>query len=69
MKKFDKYLFTGWGAAVVILLAKIFNYMFNLFIDNIVREPIIDESLFCFLLLHKILFWRRRLVLHGILGY
>ena len=29
-----------------ILLANIFDYTFNLFINNIVIEPIIDESLF-----------------------
>ena len=29
-----------------ILLVNIFNYTFNLFINNIVRKPIIDESLF-----------------------
>ena len=46
VKKFDKCLFTGWSARVFILLANIFNYTFNFFINNIVREPIIDESLF-----------------------
>ena len=29
-----------------ILLVNIFNHTFNLFINNIVRKPIIDESLF-----------------------
>ena len=29
-----------------ILLANIFDHPFNLFINNIVRKPIIDESLF-----------------------
>ena len=29
-----------------ILLVNIFNHRFNLFINNIVREPFIDESLF-----------------------
>ena len=29
-----------------ILLVNIFNHTFNLFINNIVRTPIIDESLF-----------------------
>ena len=44
-KKFDKSLLTGWSVTVFILLANIFNYMFNLFINNIVRKPIINESL------------------------
>ena len=39
-------MFIGWNVAVFILLVNIFNHMFNLFINNIVREPIIDESLF-----------------------
>ena len=46
VKKFDEYLFIGWSVAVFILLADIFNCTFNLFFNNIVREPIIDESLF-----------------------
>ena len=46
VKKFDKCLFIGWSVAVFILLANIFNYTFNLLINNIVREPITDESLF-----------------------
>ena len=45
-KKFDKCLLTRWTGTVFILLANIFNHTFNLFINNIVREPIIDESLF-----------------------
>ena len=45
-KKFDEFLFIGWSVAVFILLADIFNSIFNLFINNIVKEPIIDESLF-----------------------
>ena len=70
VKKLHKCLFTGWSVTVFILLANIFNYTFSLFINNIVREPIIDESLLlCFLFLYKILFWRRRLVLHRIFGY
>ena len=68
-QKFDKYMFIGWSVAVFILLADIFNCMFDLFINNIVRELIIDDSLsIIFLILYKILFWRRRLILHGILG-
>ena len=43
---FDECLFIGWSVAVFILLAKIFYDTFNLFINNLVREPIIDESLF-----------------------
>ena len=43
---FDKYLFIGWRVAVFILLADYLNCTFNLYINNIVREPIIDESLF-----------------------
>ena len=30
-----------------ILLVNFFNHTFNLFINNIVRKPITDESLFC----------------------
>ena len=45
-KKFDKCLLTGWSVAMFILLADIFNFTFNLFINNIVSEPFIDESLF-----------------------
>ena len=40
-------LVTGWSVAVFILLANIFNYTFNVFISNVVKEPIINESLFC----------------------
>ena len=39
-KKFDSCLFT-----VFILLADIFDYMFDLIINNIIREPIIDKML------------------------
>ena len=39
-------LLTGWSSTVFILSVNIFNHMFNLSIDNIVRKPIIDESLF-----------------------
>ena len=45
-KKFDKSLLTGWSSTVYILSVNIFNHTFNLFINNIVRKPIIDESLF-----------------------
>ena len=45
-KKFDECSFTGWSVTVFILLANIFNYTFNLFLNNIVSESIIDESLF-----------------------
>ena len=41
-KKFDKCLLTRWNVTVFILLANIFNYTFNLFINDIVRETIID---------------------------
>ena len=43
VKMFDKWSFVGWSVAVFILLAEFFNCTFNLFINNIVREPIIDE--------------------------
>ena len=46
VKKFDICLLTGWSSTVFILLVNIFNHTFNLFIDNIVRKLIIDESLF-----------------------
>ena len=45
-KKFDIRLLTGWSSTVFILLVNMFNHTFNLFINNIVRKPIIDESLF-----------------------
>ena len=45
-KKFDKCLLIGRSDTVFILLANIFNHTFNLFINNTVREPIIDESPF-----------------------
>ena len=44
-KKFNICLLPGWSSTVFILLVNIFNYTFNLFINNIVRKPIIDESL------------------------
>ena len=44
-KKFDIYLLTGWSSTVFILLVNIYNHTFNLFINNIIRTPIIDESL------------------------
>ena len=46
IKKFDICLFTGWSSTLFILLVNIFDHTFNLFINNIVRKPIIDESLF-----------------------
>ena len=46
VKKFDICLFTEWSDTVFILLVNNFNHTFNLFINNIVRKPIIDESLF-----------------------
>ena len=46
VKMFDECVFIGGNVAVFILLANIFNCTFNLFINNIVRECIIDESLF-----------------------
>ena len=46
VKKFDICLLTGWSSTVFILLVNIFNHTFNLFINNIVKKPIIDESLF-----------------------
>ena len=57
-KKFDKRLLSEWSVTEFNLLANIFNYTFNLFINNIVRKPIIDESLFYvfFKFLYKILF-------------
>ena len=45
-KKFDICLLTGWSSKVFILLVNIFNRTFNLFINNIIRKPIIEESLF-----------------------
>ena len=35
-----------------ILFANIFDHTFNLFINNIVRIPIIDESLFIYIHAH-----------------
>ena len=46
IKKFDICMLTGWSSTVFILLVNIFNHTFNLFNNNIVRKPIIDESLF-----------------------
>ena len=46
VKKFDICLLSGWNSTLFILLVNIFNHTFNLFIKNIVRKPIIDESLF-----------------------
>ena len=45
-KNFDKCFLIGWTDTVFILLVNIFNHTFNLFTNNIVRKPIIDESLF-----------------------
>ena len=39
-------LFIGWSRTVFILLANIFNYMFHLSINYIVRKAILNESLF-----------------------
>ena len=62
-------MFIGWSVAVFILLVNIINCTFNFFINNVVREPISDESLFyIFLILYKILFWRKILVLHGVMA-
>ena len=44
-KKFDICLLTGWSSTLFILLVNIFNHTFNLFINNIISKPIIDESL------------------------
>ena len=43
-KMFD--LFPGRSVTVFILLVNIFNHTFNLFINNIVWEHLIDESVF-----------------------
>ena len=41
-------LLTGWSSTVFILLVNIFNHTFNLFLNNIVKKPIIDESVLFF---------------------
>ena len=46
VKMFDICLWIGSSITVFILLVNIFNHTFNLFINNIVRKRIIDESLF-----------------------
>ena len=46
IKKFDICLLAGWSSTLFILLVNIFDHTFNLFINNIVRKPIVDESLF-----------------------
>ena len=46
VKKFDICLLTGWSSTVFILLVDIFNHTFNLFMNNIVRKLMINESLF-----------------------
>ena len=62
--------FIGWSVAVFILLANLSNCKFNVFINDTTRVPITNESLFLYpLCLYKILVWRRRLDLHGILDY
>ena len=43
---FNNILFIGWSVSVFILMTDIFNCTFNLFMNNIVKQPIIDESLF-----------------------
>ena len=48
VKNFDICLLTGCSSTVFILLVNILNHTFNLFINNIVGKPIIDESLFYF---------------------
>ena len=45
IKKFDICLLAGWSSTLFILLVNIFDHTFNLFINNIVRKPIVDESL------------------------
>ena len=47
-------MFIGWGVAEFIFWDSIFNYTFNLFINNLVREPIVDENLFMFLHHHHV---------------
>ena len=42
---FNICLLTGWSSTLFILLVNIFDHTFNLFISNIVRKLIIDESL------------------------
>ena len=46
VKKFDICLLAGWSSTLFILLVNIFTHMFNLFVNNIVKKPIIDETLF-----------------------
>ena len=48
VKKIDNVYFISWSVAVFILLADISNCTFNLFINNIVREPMIDDSLYMY---------------------
>ena len=68
-KKFEECLLIWWIVAVLIFLGNIFDCESNLFINNILRDPVIDEIIFMFLILYKILFVGRRLILHGMLGY
>ena len=51
-KKTDICLLTGWSSTVFILLVNIFYHTFNLFISNIVRKTIIDESLYIYIYIH-----------------
>ena len=46
VKKFDICLLIEWSSTVFISFVNIFNHSCNLFINNIVRKSIIDESLF-----------------------
>ena len=48
IKKFNNLLYIGWSVALFIWLAGICNSTFNLFVNNIVRDLMIDESLFHF---------------------
>ena len=68
VKMFDKFLFIGWSVPVFILLANIFNNTLYLFINNIVREPIIDESLFYNFYFFIKYCLEEGLVLHQIIG-
>ena len=49
IKKFDICLLTGWSSTVLV---NIFDHMFNLFINNIVRKPIIDVSLYVYIYIY-----------------
>ena len=43
IKKFDICLLAGWSSTLFILLVNIFDHTFNLFINNIVRKPIVNR--------------------------